>query len=592
MLAPDARAVLLDQLRPPSGSQLDHAVATTFTLDLAAALVPPLAFAAFGLRGSPDQIAVMEAVRSCTNRVDIFCQAGQIKVPRQASDLMAFPRTAGAPGAPAPAGSSVPPEAVAAALRERGRVRVPAAVLDPQPHHGPQLGRGAPAGWVAGRPSAASRPLADLVRALPGMATSALPEGRRERLAAFAEDLRRVDWERPQDVNEVVFHVFGLAGRRPQIDFSGYRHLVIAPFCNDRGLAVVAPETSPKVDVVSRPEDLDRLEPESAQRITGYVISALAGLEEPDQDGAAVGQQVLSGLHAKLYVVERNRLAHVFLGSPNATEAAFGGNVEVLVELIGGATKLGVGQFLDDDAPFAGLLEPYGTAGGAEPGPDDEARYALQNLLRALAEVPLTVTVEPQAGDHRLTITSAAPLDIPAGYRCNVELLTRPGTAADLDPGAPVQATFDGLPTADITPFLVLRAATPEGLLGGTAVRAVLVGDPAGRLDEVLARQVDTAEKFLRFLALLLGLSDGGAWAAAAAGADGAGAGWFASSAGVFELAVRALADRPDAIADLDQLVSRLMQSEDGQRVLPDGFADLWAVVADTHRRLTGRRGR
>jgi hypothetical protein len=90
MLAPDARAVLLDQLRPPPGSRLDYAVATTFTLDLAAALVPPLAFAAFELGGSPDPIAVMEAVRSCTDRVDIFCQAGQIKVPRQASDLMAF----------------------------------------------------------------------------------------------------------------------------------------------------------------------------------------------------------------------------------------------------------------------------------------------------------------------------------------------------------------------------------------------------------------------------------------------------------------------------------------------------------------------
>ena len=40
-----------------------------------------------------------------------------------------------------------------------------------------------------------------------------------------------------------------------------------------------------------------------------------------------------------------------------------------------------------------------------------------------------------------------------------------------------------------------------------TVVLALLIGDPAGRLDEVLARQVDTPEKFLRFLALLLGLT-------------------------------------------------------------------------------------
>ena len=38
MLAPDDRSVLLDLLRPPPGSSLDVAVATTFTLDLEAAL--------------------------------------------------------------------------------------------------------------------------------------------------------------------------------------------------------------------------------------------------------------------------------------------------------------------------------------------------------------------------------------------------------------------------------------------------------------------------------------------------------------------------------------------------------------------------
>jgi hypothetical protein len=90
MLAPDARVILLDQLRPPVGYTLDAAVATTFTLDLSAALVPPLAFASFELSGTPDPVAALEAVRSCTDRVDIFCQAGQITVPSQASDLMAF----------------------------------------------------------------------------------------------------------------------------------------------------------------------------------------------------------------------------------------------------------------------------------------------------------------------------------------------------------------------------------------------------------------------------------------------------------------------------------------------------------------------
>ena len=45
MFEPDSRVVLMDQLRPPAGYQLEAAVATTFTLHLATALVAPLAFA-------------------------------------------------------------------------------------------------------------------------------------------------------------------------------------------------------------------------------------------------------------------------------------------------------------------------------------------------------------------------------------------------------------------------------------------------------------------------------------------------------------------------------------------------------------------
>ena len=91
MLAPDSRVVLLDQLRPPVGYTVDAAVATTFTLDLSAALIPPLAFASFAMSGTPDPVAALEAVRNCADRLDIFAQAGQLTVPRQPSALQSTP---------------------------------------------------------------------------------------------------------------------------------------------------------------------------------------------------------------------------------------------------------------------------------------------------------------------------------------------------------------------------------------------------------------------------------------------------------------------------------------------------------------------
>jgi hypothetical protein len=127
-------------------------------------------------------------------------------------------------------------------------------------------------------------------------------------------------------------------------------------------------------------------------------------------------------------------------------------------------------------------------------------------------------------------------------------------------------------------------------LQAGTVIRGRLVNDPEGRFDEVLARQVDTTEKFLRFLALLLGLGNPFVLAALGGTGDGSTSSTgLGPRPGIFELVVRALAARPEAIADLDRLVQRLRATDTGQRVLPEGFDDLWATVAEAQHRLQGK---
>lgn len=592
MLAPDARAILLDQLRPPAGFRLDAAVATTFTLDLAAALVPPLAFAAFEMRGTPDPIAALEAVRTCADRVDVFCQAGQISIPSQASDLMTFLEPMIHEVRRPNPGHLFHPKIWLLRYSDedgvsRQRLLCMSRNLTRDNSWDTVLRLDGTAG---GAPKATNAPLAALIRSLPGRSVSPLDSERRDRILALAEQARRIIWEHPDDVREIKFHVYGMPRTKPDADFRGYRHLIIAPFLTDGGLDRVAPD-SPDATVVSRAEDLDQLGPAAVSRIDPYVISPLAGLGEPTPPAAASTAepdtpQVLGGLHAKIYVVERNRRAHLFLGSANATDAAFTGNVEILVELVGGATKFGIQTFLDETAPFRTLLEHYATDGGAPPDPADEARRQLADLLRDLASLQYTAAVTGGPNEYNLAVRTAEPLPVPDGYRVTAELLTRPGEARVLPSTAPAHADYAGLPIVDITPFVVLRATSQQGLSGGTIVRAHLINDPAGRLDEVLARQVDTPEKFLRFLALLLGLADPGSQNVAGEGGDPWGAARGASSSGLFELVLRALYEHPDALTNLERLVTRLQSTEAGRKVLPDGFDELWTVVIDAHLEL------
>jgi hypothetical protein len=611
MLAPDDRVVLREQLRPEPGDELDLAVGTTFTLDLTAALVVPLAFAAFDVAGSGDPVAVLEAVRSATSKVDIFCQAGQMRVPPVASDLMAFLEPmVHEVAAPVP-GFLFHPKVWVLRYRTAGGARRFRLICGTR-------NLTDDVSWDAavrldgtegtGRPSAANRPIVDFVESLPRFAVWRLDEERQERVAQLAEDLRRVEWEHPAGVDEIVFHALGLRRTRGPGSLAstleGSRHLVVSPFVDDAGVATATAGTRDVgATLVSRPEALDRLAPDTVRGLDCRILSPLAGLEQPDEDDPAhavrpgpgrTGLSLLGGLHAKVYVVEVGGRAHLLVGSANATSAGLDGrNVELMVELVGRRATLGIDQFLGPEASFATILEPYETSGGVAESVEEAVGRELETVLRRLAAQQLVAEVT-SAGDRWTEVVHGdGELALPPGTSLHVGLLTLAGTAVD-QPGDRLGASFGPLPTADLTPFVVLGVTRHEGGLAvqrATVVRAELRGDPPGRLDEVIARQVDTPEKFLRFLALLLGLGEdplvvGGE----AAGADRAWSFGRLGQVGLFELLVRAVADRPAAIADLDRLVERLEATETGRAVLPSGFGELWSTVRAAHHELERAR--
>jgi hypothetical protein len=576
MLPPEGRVLLTEALRPEPGWRCEHAVATTFTLDLASVLLVPLAFAGHRLAEEPDPVEVMEAVRASAADLDVFCQAGSMHMPRQASALFAFLE---------PAVHQVSHRRglfhpklwlrryTADGETSRYRLLVLSRNLTGDRSWDTCLRLDGVAGF---RRDARNRGLAELLRWLPRHALW-LPEARAERIEALAEETRRIEWENPEGVTELAFHTPGIGGQTGP-DFSGSRHLVISPFCNGEGLDIVAPPDSREVTVVSRQEELDRLPAVTRAAIHRYVLSALASLEQDEEN-------LLVGLHAKVYVIEYGQQAQMLVGSANATEAAWRGNVELVAELRGGRKALGIDALWNagDPVPFSELLEPYAPQ---DAEPEDETGQALDELLRRIATVPLTARVSRSGERHRLDLSSDEPVTLPDGVTVTAELLTKPGQACRIEPDVPVKAVFGGLRLVDVTPFVLLRASA-AGEERSAVVKAALLGDPAERLDEILARQIDTPEKFLRFLMLLLGLA-GTDMPLAGGGAAARDGSWSAHGGGpeLFELLCRALVERPDALDTMAGLVSRLQATETGRTRLPDGFAELWTVVDEARHRI------
>jgi hypothetical protein len=591
VLAPDHRSVLLDLLRPPPEFSLDVAVVTTFTLDLEAALVAPLAFAAFDTEGPGDPIATLEAVRSASDRFTVFCQAGEMRLPQAASDLFAFVEPVVHEVRRPRAGHLFHPKLWL--LRYRGpddetsiRVLVPTRNLTNDASWDAVLRLD---GTPVGGPAAANKPLADLVRWCCSNTPRGIEPSRLAGIESLVESVRRTEWEYPEGVNEMVFHTLGVAGRqRP--DFTGNRHLVISPFVNADGLDFVAPSADPVV--ISRPEQLELLPTDVVAGLDcrWFATPTIGDAEERPSPK-------LGDLHAKVIVAERGRRAHVYVGSANATGAAFGGNVEIVVELRGGKAALGIDATLAD---LAKVTESCQIEGGREPSEADELQRIVDDLLRdaALSDIELNVTAAAE-GAWCLAIASAVPL-VPdsAGARVTAELLSRPGYALDVPAGLPLSGVFDDVSTPDVTPFVIVRVevdGATQTATGATVVRATINGDPPGRLDSVIARQVDTPAKFLRFLFLLLGMAGGGIPSWLQPNGDGTNDGSNDRvvdliELGVFEALTRALVSSPAALADLGRLVDRLRTTEAGKRTLPEGFDELWEAVSDA-RALIGATG-
>ena len=597
VLAPDSRALLLDALRPPAGYSLDRAIATTFTLDLETALTVPLAFAGFRLEEQPDPIEVMQSLRGMSERIDVFCQAGAIGAGRWPSDLLALLEDVVHPVQRPRPGHIFHPKTWV--LRFRDEAEEPAYRLL-------VLSRNLTAdrswdtilwldGWRAGRINQSNAPLVRFVRALPGLAVTPLLPDRYTILNELAEELRRVEWELPNGVREVRFHPIGLRYSRRfpvQEHFSGYRKLVISPFVREGAIRRIFRMRAGQTGVlISRGGELNALPSEALDRVDVFELDPTASLAGDDAEGET-NQSYFTQLHAKLFVFERDKRAHLFVGSANATDAGLSQNVEFLCELVGQVKTLGVDALVGDDAPLRGMLTPYDPCSGPPDNGNGPDTRALDDLLLDIAGGVRfrTVIAEGTEGWAARVTSDAAPRRIPAGFRVTIAPHNRPDEVHVLSREDPVDVELAPRELADITAFLRLtssRKVNGDLLERSTVVCSRLEGSPDDRLRQILARQIDTPEKFLRLLALLIGFASGIGTIVSATG-DGPASWSGGSGQGVLELLARALAESPESIDHLDEIVEHLRQSPHGRAVLPQGWDDVWLPVLAARRAMRG----
>ncbi len=613
MLDPRQRTLLFEALRPPDGYALHSAVGTTYSLDLMALLAAPLAFTVFDCedrdgRVVMDPLVLLEALRQHARRVTIFCQAGRIAVPRQHRPLLGYLESSVVEAVAPNRHGSFHPKVWALRFERDGqpvRYRLlclsrnltfdrswdTALVLD---------------GELTDRKNAFAdnHPIGDFFQALPGMAVQEVPEAVEERVGLIQDELRRVKFDLPVGFEGVRFWPFGLTQRKTwPFPNTRRRMMVISPFMTN-GILKELIEGRDGCVLVGREESLDSLNPttlEGFDRV--FAMAPEADPEETQEESAegADGSESLSGLHAKLYVMDEGRGARMWTGSANATEAAFTRNVELLVELWGKKSHCGIDATLggeDGRASFVDLLRPYSVPEEGPPPPNGRLEMLAEDVRRELARAGLRLVAD-EAGDANtwdLAVVVAGDVAVNLPKECAVRCwpVSLPeDRAAAFEPGGSPAATLQAVSWQALTTFMAFSVEARDD--GGSAeVRFVLnlplEGGPADRQDRLLEQVLTDRAAVLRFLLLLLA-DDVRELSAIQSGSilvDGSAAGRLDLAIGMplFESLVRALDRDPARLDRVDRLMKELHKSESGRKLLPDGFEELWASIWQARQEL------
>lgn len=626
MLDPYDRLQLVSELRPPDGFDFDCGIGTTFSLDLESLLTVPLSLALCEFESRDDALAnseaVLEGLRRIAGKLHVFCHRSRIKRPKEGMLLFSFLEDMVVQALPKNRMGAFHPKVWVLRYKREDEAMLRVLVLSrnltfDKSWDTALVLEGA---VQANRSSEVrkNRRLAQFVRALADL-SGASGQLVKPPLESLAADVMRVEFDRPEGFDDFAFWPLGIGTDAPSVlDWDHSRLMVISPFLSDLSLKrnstlldflLEKRSTVTENVLVSRPDQLDALKPESIAELHAttkiYVLDDAAVnmdqiAEGIDDAPAERPIDALSGLHAKVYVIEHGAKVSILAGSANATNAAWGKggespNVEFVVELMGARKNVGIDPLLGDKtAAEAGaggmhrMLKPYNKPdSSAEIDPD---LVRLEKMIdaswRQLAIAAIRVEIFPEDGDNFRAVLAVPPLDIPDGVECHAWPVMLPqGRAQEIkDHKKKGTINFIGMSIFAVTSFWVFRLRGKLGKAEQTVefvLRLPLKGMPEGRTAAIMSSMINSSERFLRYLALLLSddpMAPGGdnltRRSQGAGGANGAEPSW--NTTVVLENLVRAYSRNPKRLERIEALLIDLKQGATVASVIPPEFEDIW----------------
>jgi len=591
-----------EQLIPPAGYELTYAIGTTYSLDLEALMILPVAlFYAQKLDGNSDELRydMLDAITKAADKITVFYQNGQLKVPEKYHHLMAYWENGIQPVNMPNHVSSFHPKVWVIRYdckEEPSMYRVLVTSRNLTFSRDWDLAFSTD-GSVTDNEHPKNKPLAHFLQYLNSTGKKKIP-------ASFISDLQRVKFDLPDKFDALKFAPIGIINpetTKPYVNIITAKKavwdemLIVSPFVDKTTLDSIYKSTNKKTFLLSRKEELDSIDEKTLGLFDCWQFSAFfqeAEFYQELEDGGSV--PVSQNLHAKLFVAMGDKTPHWYLGSANCSNPAQGRNVEFMVELKGGnwpglKTK-DVFKALSDPDKSEGitLFTPYEFEARVSVEEQKNIDLVIRKIKYDLTQLPIngSATLIDGGMAYKLSIhIDATKLTLPSGFEVKVKPLPEEHkSTVSIKAGSEnVIGNFSGYAETALSIFLVFEIAK-ESTVYSKFLLPMEIELPNSRLNKIFTSIINSREKFLKYLTFLLTGEETDLIGNAKdqknkASANGNSA-WAFTGTPVYEKLLIASSRFPEKLKSIDTLIQRLKEesSDMEEPIITLEFEGFWNI--------------
>lgn len=590
-------------LKPPIGYDLDFAITTTYTLDLEAILLIPVAlFFSGDLDFNPKEIRedMLEALTNVSKHIAVFCQRGKIKVPKPYNPLMAYWEKGIHQIQMPNYDQSFHPKIWIIRYTAKNK-------KEPVKYRFISTSRNltfcrdwdmaiTTDGEVNKIEKDNNKGIIDLLQYLKKASGFAIPE-------VIFKELPKVKFEVPGGFTNIEFHPIGInkTYKNPittKSEKQDYR-LVVSPFLDTPTLDYFIGSTK-QFSVFSTDFELSGLKKTFLKSISNKFCfspfieeaESMDELSEPDEIPMS------QSLHAKLFIDKKGTSISWYLGSANATKPASEKNIEFMVELKTDSSSMGPQQIerkltTTIDSPIC-LFERFD---GEERTILDSEKIRDQQIRKIIHDLSvLTITgkaVKNETENYDLEITvPKKDINLPDGVIIKIKPLpekTKSSVAINTIDEQLI-TDFKNYEEIHLSPFLIIEIEFNSKIEKRFVVDMKIKLEET-RFNKIFSTIINNRSRFLNYLSFLLSeetpekLEDDHDSSKKRKGMGMDTSIAFFDGTPIYEKLMITASRNPERLTKIDRLIERLKGEKEtnGTEIVTNEFEELWQVFKPTN---------